>query len=52
MDGRYFMLGSDLHKFETLPPRMAGLQFAIDRIGKAAVDRLTIENPRLLLGGA
>jgi protein-tyrosine phosphatase len=51
MEGRYFMLGSDLHKLETLGPRLAGLQFAIDRIGKAAVDRLTIENPRVLLGG-
>jgi protein-tyrosine phosphatase len=48
-EGRYFMLGSDLHKLETLGPRLAGLRNAIELVGPEAVDRLTIENPRKLL---
>jgi protein-tyrosine phosphatase len=50
-EGRYFMLGSDLHKMKSLPARMAGLQFAIDRIGAEAVEELTIEHPRMLMDG-
>ncbi|MGA2229706.1 MAG: CpsB/CapC family capsule biosynthesis tyrosine phosphatase [Tepidisphaeraceae bacterium] len=50
-EGRYFMLGSDLHKMKSLPARMAGLQFAIDRIGEAEVEKLTIHHPRLLMNG-
>jgi hypothetical protein len=45
------MLGSDLHKMKSLPARMAGLQFAIDRIGEAEVEKLTIHHPRLLMNG-
>jgi protein-tyrosine phosphatase len=48
--GRYFLLGSDLHRLKSLPPRLAGLRNAIELVGAAAVDRLTIENPRMLLG--
>jgi len=49
-EGRYFMLGSDLHKLDTLPARMAGLQFAIDLVGKDEVNKLTVENPKVLVG--
>jgi hypothetical protein len=48
-EGRYFMLGSDLHRMKSLPQRLAGLQLAIDRVGAAAIDQLTRENPRQLL---
>ncbi len=49
-EDRYFMLGSDLHRLQSLPPRMAGLQRAIDLVGLDEVDRLTRENPAKLLG--
>jgi protein-tyrosine phosphatase len=49
LEGRYFLLGSDLHKLETLPPRLQGLRNAIELVGKEKVDQLTIHNPRLLL---
>jgi protein-tyrosine phosphatase len=48
-EDRYFLLGSDLHKLETLPQRLAGLQRAIDLAGPETVDRLTIHHPRKLL---
>jgi protein-tyrosine phosphatase len=44
-DGRYFMLGSDAHRIETLPPRIEGLAMAEKFVGAAAVARLTVENP-------
>jgi protein-tyrosine phosphatase len=48
-EGRYFLLGSDLHKLDTLGKRLLGLRNAIDLVGAAAVEKLTIENPRKLL---
>lgn len=48
-EGRYFMLGSDLHRIETLDRRLRGLQNAIQLVGEAEVDRLTIQNPSKLL---
>lgn len=48
-EGRYFMLGSDLHRLDTLDRRLRGLQRAIALVGEAEVDRLTIENPSKLL---
>jgi tyrosine-protein phosphatase YwqE len=50
-DGRYFMLGSDLHNPQTLPHRLAGLQNAIRWMGDAFVDQLTKVNPAKLLDG-
>jgi protein-tyrosine phosphatase len=47
--GRYFMLGSDTHNPEGLKVRLAGLAAAIEMVGELAVNRLTIDNPRLLL---
>ena len=49
LDDRYFVLGSDLHGLETLPPRLAGLERARELVGDDALDRLTITNPRTLL---
>jgi protein-tyrosine phosphatase len=43
--GRYVLLGSDSHKPDTMPPRMAGLAKAIELVGEPAVAKLTIENP-------
>ena len=50
-EGRYFMLGSDLHELNTLAPRMAGLQNALEMVGKQEVLKLTKENPSKLLEG-
>ena len=48
-EGRYFMLGSDLHNLETLGHRMRGLRHAKELVGDREVDRLTRDNPRELL---
>ena len=37
------------HNLETLGHRMQGLRHAIELVGEATVDRLTKDNPRLLL---
>jgi hypothetical protein len=42
------LLGTDLHRLDTLPGRIEGLSRAIELVGEAAVDRLTVENPRVL----
>ena len=49
LEGRYFILGSDLHNLSSLPMRLEGLKRAIDLVGEEAVNRLTIDNPRQLL---
>src|SRR5688572_24713499 len=49
LDGRYFMLGSDLHNLVSLPIRIAGLHRALELVGNREVDRLTIDNPAKLL---
>ena len=48
LEGRYFLLGSDLHNLASLPMRLEGLKRAIDLAGVETVDRLTMENPRQL----
>jgi protein-tyrosine phosphatase len=48
MEDRYFMLGSDLHNFETLPNRLNGLQRAIEMVGEGKIGELTVGNPRKL----
>jgi len=48
-EGRYFLLGSDLHNLKSLPMRMAGLQRATELAGEEAVWELTSTNPRQLL---
>jgi protein-tyrosine phosphatase len=49
-EGRYFLLGSDLHRLETLHARLEGLGNAIEMAGEKEIDRLTKENPKMLLG--
>ncbi|HTL30070.1 MAG TPA: CpsB/CapC family capsule biosynthesis tyrosine phosphatase [Tepidisphaeraceae bacterium] len=48
-ENRYFMLGSDLHSQETLPPRLEGLKRAAELVGNDTIDRLTKANPAKLL---
>jgi protein-tyrosine phosphatase len=48
-EGRYFMLGSDLHNLRTLGIRMAGLHRAIDAVGEEMVWTLTRARPMQLL---
>ena len=48
--GRYFVLGSDLHRLDTLKIRLDGLQRATDIVGEAEVDRLTITNAAVVTG--
>lgn len=48
-EGRYFMLGSDLHNLKTLGIRMAGLHRAIEAVGEATVWKLTRTHPMQLL---
>jgi protein-tyrosine phosphatase len=47
----YFMFGTDLHKPETLDVRLRGLERAIELLGDAEVNRLTINHPREILRG-
>jgi hypothetical protein len=49
VEGRYFMLGSDLHNLATLDCRLRGLKRAIELAGEEAVWRLTRDNPAQLL---
>ena len=48
-EGRYFMVGSDLHNLRTMDVRLNGLNRVIEAVGHEATDRLTIENPSKLL---
>ena len=48
-EGRYFLLGTDTHHPLSLPCRVDGLRRAIELVGREAVDKLTVRNPRLLM---
>lgn len=48
-EGRYFLLATDLHRLDTLHPRLEGLRAAIDLLGYELFDELTIHNPWKLL---
>ena len=48
LEGRYFLLATDLHNLSSLPMRLEGLKRATDLVGADTVNRLTIENPREL----
>lgn len=47
-EGRYFMLGSDLHNLNGLSIRLKGLARAIEAVGEEVVWTLTRDNPRTL----
>lgn len=49
-EGRYYMLGSDLHGLESLAVRLKGLDNAISMVGEQEVWRLTREHPAEMLG--
>ena len=48
-EGRYFLLGSDLHRLNSLQARFEGLRRAIELAGKDRIVELTVTNPRTLL---
>lgn len=49
-EDRYFMLGSDLHRLNTVPLRMAGLKRAREIITAEQFHRLTQSHPAKVLG--
>lgn len=51
MEGRYFMLGSDTHRPDSLPCRIEGLRRASELAGPELIHNLMVENPRKLLNG-
>jgi hypothetical protein len=48
--GRYFLIGTDLHRPSGMAARLAGLAVAEELVGATEVERLTVENPRVLMG--
>ncbi len=48
-EGRYFMLGTDLHGTVSLPSRWAGFEAVRSLVDDATFDRLTIHHPRKLI---
>jgi protein-tyrosine phosphatase len=48
-EGRYFLLGSDLHRLNSLQVRLDGLNRAIELVGEERIRELTVLNPRTLL---
>ena len=44
-EGRYFLLGTDLHNAASMANRIRGLEIAQRLVGREAIDRLTIQNP-------
>lgn len=48
-EGRYFLLGTDLHGRETLRPRLEGFERVRSILDSESFDRLTIHNPSRLL---
>lgn len=49
-EDRYFLLGSDLHRLDSLDRRLRGLRRAIEIVGEAKVWELTHTNPLKLTG--
>jgi protein-tyrosine phosphatase len=49
-EGRYFMLGSDLHRLNSLDVRLVGLKRAIELVGEEKVWELTHTHPLRLMG--
>ena len=50
-EGRYFMLGTDLHGTVSLPSRWAGFARVRELVDDATFDRLTIDHPATLIEG-
>ena len=49
-EGRYSLIGLDLHRPDTLEPRLRGLGVLGDLFTREAIDALTVDAPRHLLG--
>jgi protein-tyrosine phosphatase len=49
-EGRYFLIGTDLHRPAGMAARLKGLAVAEELVGVREVERLTVENPRGLMG--
>jgi tyrosine-protein phosphatase YwqE len=49
VEDKYFLLGTDTHRVETLPMRLRGLERAVKLVGEERVDLLTRVNPQVLL---
>src|SRR5262249_28286209 len=49
LEDRYYLLGSDAHRPDTLPKRLEGLDRVAALAGGDVLDRLTITHPRELL---
>jgi len=49
VERKYFLLGTDTHRADTLPMRLNGLPRAIELAGQEYVDQLTISNPQVLI---
>jgi len=48
-EGRYFLIGTDLHRPKGMAGRIEGLAVAERLIGSSELERLTVENPQRLL---
>jgi protein-tyrosine phosphatase len=48
-EGRYFLIGTDLHRPKGMAARIEGLAVAERLVGSSELSRLTMENPRLLM---
>jgi protein-tyrosine phosphatase len=48
-EGRYFLIGTDLHRPAGMKARLEGLAMAEELVGAREVERLTVENPRGLM---
>jgi protein-tyrosine phosphatase len=49
LDGRYFLIGTDLHRPSGMEIRVNGLGVAERLVGRDEVERLTVTHPRLLI---
>ena len=49
-EGRYFLIGTDLHRPAGMKARLEGLAVAEELVGVREVERLTVGNPRGLMG--
>ncbi|HEY7115205.1 MAG TPA: CpsB/CapC family capsule biosynthesis tyrosine phosphatase [Tepidisphaeraceae bacterium] len=50
-EGRYFLIGTDLHRLSGMGARVEGLAIAERLVGRDEVERLTVTNPRQLMEG-
>ena len=49
--GRYTTMALDMHRIDSLQPRLEGIDALIDRVGKVEAERLLDAAPRALLSG-